>query len=222
MTASPARPRTIRAATGTAAASPGPRAPSAPSWTNPRYTGRQVWNRQRKDEVLLDVNDVALGHTTKMRWNDGGQWIYSEQGRPPAADRAPTPSAEAQQMLAARSGRASTSRTAPATPYALRGLLFCGICDRRMQGSWNNAAPYYRCIFPTEYARPTRVRTPATSPCARTPSSARLDRWLAGKFDARHLAADHRRAARRRRRRPHRPLALTAGPAPRSPSATAS
>ncbi len=30
--------------------------------TNPRYTGRQVWNRQRKDEVLLDVNDVALGH----------------------------------------------------------------------------------------------------------------------------------------------------------------
>jgi hypothetical protein len=23
---------------------------------NPRYTGRQVWNRQRKDEVLIDVN----------------------------------------------------------------------------------------------------------------------------------------------------------------------
>jgi site-specific DNA recombinase len=35
--------------------------------TNPRYTGRQVWNRQRKDEVLIDVHDVALGHTTKMR-----------------------------------------------------------------------------------------------------------------------------------------------------------
>lgn len=31
--------------------------------TNPRYTGRQVWNKQRKDEVLLDVEDVALGHT---------------------------------------------------------------------------------------------------------------------------------------------------------------
>lgn len=26
--------------------------------TNPRYTGYQVWNRQRKQEVLLDVNDV--------------------------------------------------------------------------------------------------------------------------------------------------------------------
>jgi site-specific DNA recombinase len=27
---------------------------------NPRYTGRQVWNRQRRDEVLLDVDDVAV------------------------------------------------------------------------------------------------------------------------------------------------------------------
>ena len=31
---------------------------------NPRYTGYQVWNKQRKDEVLLDVEDVALGPTT--------------------------------------------------------------------------------------------------------------------------------------------------------------
>ncbi len=47
--------------------------------TNPRYTGRQVWNRQRKDEVLIDVHDVALGHTTKMRWNEQGKWIYCEE-----------------------------------------------------------------------------------------------------------------------------------------------
>jgi site-specific DNA recombinase len=37
--------------------------------TNPRYTGRQVWNKQRKDEILIDVEDVALGHETRMRWN---------------------------------------------------------------------------------------------------------------------------------------------------------
>jgi hypothetical protein len=29
--------------------------------TNPRYVGLQVWNRQRKREVLLDVEDVARG-----------------------------------------------------------------------------------------------------------------------------------------------------------------
>ena len=32
---------------------------------NPRYTGREVWNRQRREEVLIDVDDVALGHETK-------------------------------------------------------------------------------------------------------------------------------------------------------------
>jgi site-specific DNA recombinase len=40
---------------------------------NPRYTGRQVWNRQRKHEVLVDVHDVILGYTTKLRWNSAEQ-----------------------------------------------------------------------------------------------------------------------------------------------------
>lgn len=34
---------------------------------NPRYTGYQVWNRQRKQEVLVDVDNVALGCDTKPR-----------------------------------------------------------------------------------------------------------------------------------------------------------
>ncbi|NOY55919.1 MAG: hypothetical protein GXP34_08025 [Actinobacteria bacterium] len=42
---------------------------------NPRYTGHQVWNRQRRDETLIDVNDVALGHQTRMRWNNPDDWI---------------------------------------------------------------------------------------------------------------------------------------------------
>lgn len=29
--------------------------------------------------MLLDVNDVALGHTTKQTWNDPGKWIWSEK-----------------------------------------------------------------------------------------------------------------------------------------------
>ena len=52
--------------------------------TNPRYTGRQVWNRQRNDEVLIDVGGVALGHTTKQRWNEHDQWIFSERTVQPA------------------------------------------------------------------------------------------------------------------------------------------
>jgi hypothetical protein len=46
---------------------------------NPRYTGYQVWNKQRKDEVLIDVEDVALGHTTKLPWNDNGTWLWSDK-----------------------------------------------------------------------------------------------------------------------------------------------
>jgi DNA invertase Pin-like site-specific DNA recombinase len=47
-------------------------------WTilgNPRYTGRQIWNKQRTDEVLVDVDDVALGHTAVMRWNRPERWV---------------------------------------------------------------------------------------------------------------------------------------------------
>jgi hypothetical protein len=29
---------------------------------NPRYTGRQVWNRQRTDAELADPGNVTLGH----------------------------------------------------------------------------------------------------------------------------------------------------------------
>ena len=52
---------------------------------NPRYTGRQVWNKQRKDEVLLDVKNVNEGYETKLRWNDEERWVWSGQARPRAA-----------------------------------------------------------------------------------------------------------------------------------------
>lgn len=43
-------------------------------------------------------------------------------------------------------------------PYTLRGLLYCGICDRRIQGgSWNNDAAYYRCVFLNQYAAKNKI-----------------------------------------------------------------
>lgn len=29
--------------------------------------------------MLIDVEDVALGHETKMRWNDRDEWVWSDQ-----------------------------------------------------------------------------------------------------------------------------------------------
>ena len=36
---------------------------------NPRYTGRQVWNRQRTDFNLVDPANTGLGHRPVQRWN---------------------------------------------------------------------------------------------------------------------------------------------------------
>jgi site-specific DNA recombinase len=126
---------------------------------NPRYTGRQVWNRQRKDEVLIEVHDVALGHTTKMRWNDQDRWIWSDQ----PAHEAIIDTATFEQAQARRAVRNASAQRGPRRtprPYSLRGILYCGICGRRMQGSWNNDAPYYRCVFLREYAAKNKIDHP--------------------------------------------------------------
>jgi len=156
---------------------------------NPRYTGRQVWNRQRKDEVLLDVHDVALGHTTKMRWNDEDKWIFSEEiVHPPIISDEIF--GQAQQLLAAKNARrvVRRPRTSP-RPYVLRGLLFCGICNRRMQGSWNNGQSYYRCTFPDEYARTNHVHHPRVVYLREAEILPELDTWLTKALDPAHLPA---------------------------------
>ncbi len=155
---------------------------------NPRYTGRQVWNRQRKDEVLIDVHDVALGHTTKMRWNDQDRWIFSDEISHPPIIGADTFN-RAQELMAARRGTISPHKPhRSAHPYALRGLLFCGLCDRRMQGHWANAAPYYRCRFPAEYALADHVRHPLNVTLRQDQLLGPLDAWLVAKFEPRHLS----------------------------------
>ncbi len=150
--------------------------------TNPRYTGRQVWNRQRTDEVLIDVSDVALGHTTKMRWNDRSKWVFSDQiVHPPIIDDETFH--RAQEILASR-GRGTCEHKPHRVkrPYQLRGVLFCGYCDRRMQGEWNNQAPYYRCRFPLEYALSNKISHPRNVYVREDAIVPGLDRWLVKKF----------------------------------------
>jgi hypothetical protein len=154
---------------------------------NPRYTGRQVWNRQRKDEVLLDINDVTLGHTTKMRWNDDDKWIYSDQIVHPAIVDDET-FGQARQLLAAKNARQveRRPRTSP-RPYPLRGLLFCGMCQRRMQGTWNNNQAYYRCTYPSQYARTNHVQHPRTVYLREAEIMPELDGWLGRELDPARL-----------------------------------
>ena len=78
------------------------------------YTGRQVWNRQRKDEVLLSVDDVGLEHTTKLRWNSDEEWVWSDEvAHPPIVSTGDFTAA--QEVLRGRGGR-HTDQTRKRTP----------------------------------------------------------------------------------------------------------
>jgi Recombinase/Recombinase zinc beta ribbon domain len=106
---------------------------------NPRYTGRQVWNRQRTDCDLIDPANTGLGHRQVQRWNLPEGWVISARPAHPAlvseADYI------AAQEVSAPRGPAGTA----ARRYLLAGLLRCGACGRRMESSWSNGRAAYRC-----------------------------------------------------------------------------
>jgi site-specific DNA recombinase len=113
--------------------------------SNPRYTGRQVWNRQRTDKDLTDPADVSLGHRSVQRWNRPDGWVISRRPAHPAlvseADfitaqdvstaRGPVPGGDPDVLQRRR--------------YLLAGLLTCGTCGRRMESAWSNGKAAYRC-----------------------------------------------------------------------------
>ncbi|WP_327393189.1 zinc ribbon domain-containing protein [Streptomyces sp. NBC_01186] len=66
--------------------------------------------------------------------------------------------------------------------YALRGLLRCGHCDRKMQGNYNNGLPNYRCRYPAEYARSASLPHPLTVYVREGALLPALDAWIARTF----------------------------------------
>ncbi|WP_328468883.1 recombinase family protein [Actinoplanes sp. NBC_00393] len=150
---------------------------------NPRYTGHQVWNKQRTDDVLLDVNDVALGHTAVMRWNGRERWVTSKEPvhealiEPATFDRV-------QQMLATRGRTGTAPKRAHRSrhPYVFKSLIHCGVCDRKMQGQHSHGTAYYRCRFPQEYALVNKVEHPRNVILREDRLIKPLDTWLAQEF----------------------------------------
>jgi site-specific DNA recombinase len=149
---------------------------------NPRYTGFQVWNKQRKDEVLIDVEDVALGHTAKLRWNDSCKWVWSDKMvHPPIIDRETFD--QVQVMVGGRATNPATHKPHRARhPYALRGCVWCGLCGRRMQSHWVHGDPYYRCRFASEYALANHIKHPLSVSLREDMIIGQVDSWLAREF----------------------------------------
>ena len=151
--------------------------------TNPRYTGRQVWNKQRTDEVLLDVDDVALGHVAVMRWNDRDQWLVSKDiVHEPLVS--PADFDRVQETLSRRARTATSPRRVHRSrhPYVFKSLVFCGVCGRKMQGQHSHGVAYYRCRFPQEYAVANKVDHPRNVIMREEALITPLDTWLVGEF----------------------------------------
>jgi DNA invertase Pin-like site-specific DNA recombinase len=102
---------------------------------NPRYTGRQVWNRQRTD---VDTNGGPDARGT-IRWNPTKDWVISKQ-------QAHIALVTEQDFIAVQAIRAHRSTHDGTTrSYLFTGLLRCGPCGRRMESHWVNQRPGYRC-----------------------------------------------------------------------------
>jgi hypothetical protein len=86
---------------------------------NPRYTGRQVWNRQRTDKDLADPADVSPGHKDVQRWNLPDGWVISKRPAHPAL--VSEPDFVAVQDVSAARGPAPRSEVSP--PDRRRYLL---------------------------------------------------------------------------------------------------
>ena len=137
---------------------------------NPRYTGRQVWNRQRTDAELAEPGNVTLGHKSVQRWNLPDGWVISNR---PAHPRLVSEAdfVAAQDVNAARGPAPQTDPML--RRYLLAGLLTCGVCSRRMESAWSNGKPAYRCrhghtsAMAPSTARPknTYIREDKLLPC---------------------------------------------------------
>lgn len=115
---------------------------------NPRYTGRQVWNRQPAEHK----QDTATG--SKPSRNSRREWVISRRpAHPGLVDESDFVAAQAVSAVA---------RPADGSPrrYRLVGVLRCAACGRRMTSHWANGRAWYRCRHGGRSSAPTVPGTP--------------------------------------------------------------
>ncbi len=149
---------------------------------NPRYTGYQVWARQRKDEVLLDINDVAAGHITKQRPNSDDDWQWS---REPAHEAIiPLEQWQAVQDVFTAGTRRSKAQRRRRHDYMLKGMIVCSICERKLVANVVRNHLQYRCRMKDEYPGLDHPKSLSVREDQLLPA---VDQWLAELFDKDHL-----------------------------------
>ncbi|QFZ20646.1 recombinase family protein [Saccharothrix syringae] len=106
---------------------------------NPRYTGRQVWNRTSADRATRS----SSGRRASVR-NEQHAWAIS-------ARIAHTPLVSEQDFVTAQTIQATRNSTRQADAdggervYLLAGRLQCGVCGRKMDSYRSHGRAAYRC-----------------------------------------------------------------------------
>ncbi|MFI5615569.1 recombinase family protein [Amycolatopsis sp. NPDC051903] len=89
---------------------------------NPRYTGRQTWNRRANgtgNPRSTPALSTAAAHPALVTEQD---FVAAQQIRAPRPTRDNRP-----------------------RQFALAGMIHCGVCHRRLDSHWNHGRPTYRC-----------------------------------------------------------------------------
>jgi DNA invertase Pin-like site-specific DNA recombinase/predicted DNA-binding protein (UPF0251 family) len=159
---------------------------------NPTYLGVRVWGKQEKYEVLMNPDDVAAGYETRMRWRDEADWIAPDR-RTHDALITDELAQEVRLRTHARGGPSFIRGRESAAPYALRGLLFCAVCGRRMQGAVRagkrTTRVLYRCELGKSRSVPVELSDhPRTVYLREDEVTLRLDEWIATLADPEELA----------------------------------
>ena len=105
---------------------------------NPRYTGRQVWDRQRTERP----GERASGRSGPAGWT-----ISTTMAHPALISEAEFVSA--QRVRAARPASDGRPRR-----YLLSGLVQCALCGRRLDSHWVHGRAGYRCRHGYTSSRP--------------------------------------------------------------------
>lgn len=119
---------------------------------NPRYTGLSKWDGPELDGCPGEPAHEPLVEVGVFR--------------------------RVQQEFAAKRHARTAESDKGLRAYAFRGLLRCGICNRLMQGAWNNDEAYYRCRIPEEYATANRIAHPRNVYLRERRLQPALDSWL--------------------------------------------
>jgi hypothetical protein len=105
---------------------------------NPRYTGRQVWNRQRTNHHETVPGDKRSSLSITRDWNPRSDWIISTRRTHPALV------SDADFLAAQQVTAMPTPADNRARRYRLTGLLICGLCGRRLEAHWVHGRPHQR------------------------------------------------------------------------------